>query len=371
MIEGLYQVDWSSLRHAHGEAADIPVLILGLIAPDPEEREMALEVLRENIYSQGAVYEATAFSVPFLIQLLQHETVRDKDRLLVFLAHLANGNSPLDLANEAGVQTPDIRETGSMLDIAIARNWARVTRRAVRRGIPVYLASLHDPDPGVRSAAAYLLACFAGESQQIRPVLRRQLGRERDPEALASLVFALGYQAEPSSEVVGQFEAFLDGSYPLLIRVAAGMSLGRILGGQAPDKILTFLTGCLSESSPEVIESYERLPWSDGQYYGDLAMVLCYWGPPCAARIVPGLLKIFDRLEPTQALLVGYALLYLAFGGTTRRPSPYNAPNDLQLSVLECLAENQAFWQSGLDAVDLMAAFKLPGWPEELRAYLG
>src|SRR5690349_20497174 len=88
MLEDLDRVDWSKLRHAYGEASAVPALIRALASPVSEYWEQALDDLRGCILHQGTVYEATLFAVPFLIELLEYDTVQCKEELLKDLAYI-------------------------------------------------------------------------------------------------------------------------------------------------------------------------------------------------------------------------------------------------------------------------------------------
>src|SRR5581483_764733 len=97
MLDGLDAVAWSSLTHAYGRASDVPGLIRDLAYDRAETRRAAMGKLYGNIWHQGTVYEATGFAVPFLIELVESISVQERDRILVFLAHLARGNSYLEV----------------------------------------------------------------------------------------------------------------------------------------------------------------------------------------------------------------------------------------------------------------------------------
>src|SRR5438128_8301814 len=70
MLEGVDIVDWAALRHAYGEASDVPELLRSLLSSDAGRRHHAIYELFGNIYHQGTVYPATAAAVPFLYELL-------------------------------------------------------------------------------------------------------------------------------------------------------------------------------------------------------------------------------------------------------------------------------------------------------------
>jgi hypothetical protein len=64
VLEGLDDVDWTSLTHAYGPADDVPRCIRALASRRKKKREKPLWELFGNIWHQGTVYEATAAAVP-------------------------------------------------------------------------------------------------------------------------------------------------------------------------------------------------------------------------------------------------------------------------------------------------------------------
>ena len=71
MLEALDGIPWSTLRHAYGEASDVPGLIRDLASPKKAIRRAAIRTLAGNVYHQGTVYSATAFIVPFSLKCLK------------------------------------------------------------------------------------------------------------------------------------------------------------------------------------------------------------------------------------------------------------------------------------------------------------
>ena len=63
LILALLQVDWGSLDHAYGPAADAPGQLLALAGDDPEGRSGAVGYLDAAMLHQGSVFSATA---PFM-----------------------------------------------------------------------------------------------------------------------------------------------------------------------------------------------------------------------------------------------------------------------------------------------------------------
>ncbi len=60
MLEGLDEVPWSNLGHAHGTAENVPRLIRSLADCDPQRADEALAELFQNIWHQGTVYDGDA-----------------------------------------------------------------------------------------------------------------------------------------------------------------------------------------------------------------------------------------------------------------------------------------------------------------------
>ena len=100
MLENLERVSWHQLTHAHGEASDVPELLWGLASEEADLRKEALRDLYNSIWHQGAVFEASAHAVPFLIELLQEPGVVCRDDILLLLAHLATGTATSGRQNE-------------------------------------------------------------------------------------------------------------------------------------------------------------------------------------------------------------------------------------------------------------------------------
>ena len=68
MLDGLDEIDWSSLRRAYGSAADVPSQLRALLSDDRKLRDDAIGALFSKIYHQGTVYPASSAALPFLYE---------------------------------------------------------------------------------------------------------------------------------------------------------------------------------------------------------------------------------------------------------------------------------------------------------------
>ena len=91
MLENIDKVDWANLKHAYGSAVNIPENIRNLASLDDEIRDRALNKLYGNIFHQGSRYEAAPYAIPFLYELIDSESIRDKHKLIYYLISLALG----------------------------------------------------------------------------------------------------------------------------------------------------------------------------------------------------------------------------------------------------------------------------------------
>ncbi len=151
----------------------MPEVLRGVAEGDDD----ALSELYGNIWHQGTVYEATAYAVPFLVELLG---VPDADAggLLGLLSVIADGSSYADVHD------------GVHLEHELGR--VRAARVAVAGGAPVYLRLLTEGTEDVRAWAAHTLGVSVEASDPAMPAMRERLEREDSPLVRASLVFATG-----------------------------------------------------------------------------------------------------------------------------------------------------------------------------------
>src|SRR5262249_10629857 len=117
-------------------------------------------------WHQDTVYEATAYAVPFLIELLESENVLSKNEILVLLGTLASSSSSQAIHQK---QAHD----------------------AVACGVKIYVTLLDHDDPDVRVGASYTLFCLAERAPEALPILQRHLASERKQHVRASLLLCM------------------------------------------------------------------------------------------------------------------------------------------------------------------------------------
>ncbi|WP_405102220.1 hypothetical protein [Micromonospora sp. NBC_01412] len=79
MFDGLDDIDRPRPGHAYGSAGDVPGQLRALRSPDPKAGKTALGDRFADIFHQGARYEASAYAVPFLLELAGGLAAPDPD----------------------------------------------------------------------------------------------------------------------------------------------------------------------------------------------------------------------------------------------------------------------------------------------------
>lgn len=203
MLHALVHVDWSRLSHAQGIADDVPSLLKSIERGDSYEREEACQELLRLLCHDGAVFDATAPTVPFLYELLGCvPTSQDRENLLWLLACAARGTG----ATEEAVRT------------------------AVAMGVEQAFAWLRDPHPRVRLHAALVCAVVP-----TRPVLTQVLGqaveRERALDVRVGLSLSLAVHGVFSEAVYDSEDDDLplDRLDPVVRRAARGVRRAEVI----------------------------------------------------------------------------------------------------------------------------------------------
>ncbi|MDN3025800.1 HEAT repeat domain-containing protein [Streptomyces sp. S.PB5] len=225
MFTGIDEVDWASLRHAYGSAADVPGLLRGLASTDAAEREIALDGMYGAVHHQGDVYDSTLACVPFLLAIAGREEVPDRGGIVELLVSIGGDG-------EGGADDGDGEDGEASAGGAYA-----MARAAVRAGTETFVRLTGDSDAGVRGAAVGAVVRFLDEPERVLGLLRQRITVERDDRVLLALTEGLGFFAgrHPghAAEAVDLLVAQSAPPYGPGLRLAA---LGQ-LAVRAPDRL--------------------------------------------------------------------------------------------------------------------------------------
>lgn len=198
MLDTLDDVPWHQLTHAYGQAVDVPPLLRALTSADAPTRDQARYELYGNVFHQGTRFEASAYAVPFLVELALEPSVPERGEIVGLLTHLAVGHQyehmvepfPVDTLRAAvGPFDPAWRAEVSaryvywVADIRHRQPPDRVERmiakgvdelrayEAVQEAVPKLLTLLDDADDEVAASAAHALAWFPERAALTVPAL--------------------------------------------------------------------------------------------------------------------------------------------------------------------------------------------------------
>ncbi|GLY22556.1 HEAT repeat domain-containing protein [Micromonospora sp. NBRC 101691] len=198
MLDRIDDIDWRKLGHAYGSAGDVPDQLRALCSPDQTEREGAFGDLYSNIFHQGSRYEASAYAVPFLLDMVADPATPDRELVLYLLTCLAMGYDeswlpdgfpvaeyrrvseggrellaakPPSSAENDDPEALYLRALDSDDQNRLYAYYELATYDAVRAGVPMLRTLLAHPDPGLRAGAAYALAWFPEEAAGSLPAL--------------------------------------------------------------------------------------------------------------------------------------------------------------------------------------------------------
>ncbi|MEV4625008.1 hypothetical protein AB0J90_01775 [Micromonospora sp. NPDC049523] len=252
MLSGLDDVAWDELDHAYGEATDVPGLLRDLAGGDDD----ALGELFGTIWHQGTVYEATAYAVPFLIELLDAPAT-DTTGLLNLLSAIAQGTSYAEVHEE--YEPASVRNSPELAArIERELEWIRAARTAVAAGAPTYLRLLTSaPDEEVRCLAAYTLrACIEGTDPAATAMLDR-IEAEDSPVVRAGLILAAGGLETATPSLITGWLA--DPAAPPRL-AAALVSVHLATGSSVP--LPDGVAEVLERDTPSSLDALSTLPWS-------------------------------------------------------------------------------------------------------------
>ena len=193
MLDGLDDIDWSSLEHAFGPADDVPELLRGLISPEKDVRDDALGELFGNVWHQGTVYSATPHVVPFLVEILEQDAAPDREGVITLFALIAAGSGYLEVHAASEQRAKEwsaiLRREGRDFEEELGKERRTVAfvRDACLLHLGLLLPYLASSEPDVRTEVARALAKYPENREVFLPLVEAALAAETDEEARESL----------------------------------------------------------------------------------------------------------------------------------------------------------------------------------------
>jgi hypothetical protein len=253
MLDRLGDIPWKRLTHAFGPAEDVPHLLRSLrTAPAEMTGEQSpLWHLSGNIWHQGTVYEATAYAVPFLIELAACPLVQDRLGILGLLAAIATGSSFREVHGNL-LNEPDFAERK-----AVELKWVEQAHAAVARGVADFLAMTRE-NTDVRLAAAHVLALLPEHREVVCARLLCMVNAETGSLQRAGLLLLLGLTGDRSEATLSILTGALAGD-DLAQRRSAALTFAYL----KPDPLPNFARAAILDAiaADDVENSFNGLPW--------------------------------------------------------------------------------------------------------------
>ena len=366
MLARLSEVSWGGLIGGSGApATELPSAIEQIASPDREAAVEALDVVRGEIWRDGAIFQVTPQVVPFLVELALDPVVLVRPPILQLLAFLFAGEGPTltALRNPEGGQGPG---AAIQSKLAVEREWVDATRLAVRRPLHDYLALCADEDRDVRVAAACLVTVFRDRDAEpeVRRALPRRYSDETDEIVRATLIGCLNVYL-PSTHLE-LYDLALENDPSLLVRREAAHSLAAVLREETPQLAAATLLEAVLRAQ-ELDPLYAGVAWNRRGVVADSVWAVTRMGVNARA-LLRYLEKLVRRVPPRDGLDVAEAALLIAFEGPASSRSLADLAPD-QASLLRALAETDGIW--GQELPRMLAHYGLPRDQSSLRSLLG
>lgn len=337
MLEKLDSINWRELQHAYGEASDVPGLLRAYAAGEsfPDD-------FYGNIWHQGTVYQATAYAVPFLLEILENSKA-DKVELLVYLKALATGSSYIQ-AHHVFDSAEEIADADYQKNWQDELHWVHETRLELAKGIPLYLTYLQQGAPQEKMAAAFLLEEFLENKIELSNVTGERLSSETNPHVRAALLMSLSRSSSKQSLHV--LEQSLDAFE--LERYAAASSLVEIQKETTSEKVLRVLLESLLLAE-ELGEKLAELPrvFSEDELVNEASQRLAMAGNKAIPYFKLALEKLDKELEYYTYYMHDIIDIFFARFFSDKAKFDLATATPAQLEVLNILLPYQPLLHSG------------------------
>ncbi|QEH38440.1 hypothetical protein OJF2_70410 [Aquisphaera giovannonii] len=404
-LDRLDGVGWARLSHAYGRAGDVPGFLRALLSTDAEARRKGLGDLQWTICHQGSRYRASAPAVPFLFDVLEAPGTQDRAPLIDLLASLAvgyqewhvplgfdpfaafaEGEVPWQEIDPDELRATDPEEEDDHDPGLLNLLWEKDAYEAVLRRVYVFQELTNDGDRGVRIAAAKALAWFPAAGGASAPLLRRIAREGADPDERANATLGLGilgHVLRDDSDATWM-RGELAPDRPELVRLAAAISLGVLLGPAIPGEALTVLLEAVQDLAATTAMG-ATIPWHWLGLGAHASAVLRHVRPEPTAANLAALGRAAERVaEPMGGPDLFAALLGVVFPDRGAIPTRMVPPSGFpQVDPARLTAEQaEALRAIGRAPVwnrepfhdgrlmDVGLEFRLPWDPKRYRALL-
>ncbi|MFI6760129.1 hypothetical protein ACIBF5_13425 [Micromonospora sp. NPDC050417] len=357
MPQSTEPVDWSTLEHAYGTAEDTPEHLRALADPDQDVRHEAFGELLHSLVHQGTRYQASAYAVPALIDLVADPEAPDRELIALLVAWIAIGSDEARLPD--GIRIDRIRswaEGGAEVlargrfdrtraDLLAVDAYAALTAwEAVRDGLRSLRPLLRDEDPGVRTVVAYTLGWFPDDAApdeaaaSLAALADLLTGAEPDEGTAAVAVVAAGLiGAEGGARLA---TAALDDERAL-VRWGAAVALARLHGPAADPRVAAELARWAGGGS----RPNHEIPFLEGDLAGYATLALRQLGPEWAEVAFAASLSRLPQVDAMEALTVaGEAFRHAFPGGPVPAGVPFDGLGDPARRLVRVLADAPGSW---------------------------
>lgn len=335
-VDDLDRIPWKDLTHAYGSADDVPDLLRALrtASPDLQGEESPLWQLFGNIWHQGTIYEATAYAVPFLIEIAANARTPDRPGVLALLGEIAKGSSYRDvhgdLLDEVDFEEKRGRELG----------WVEDAHAAVARGFAV-LVGITRERSDVRFAAAHVLAQLRERGVEVGSILRGLLETEVRSAFRAGLLLLLGQTGDQSEQTRSVLSTAVNDD-DIAQRRAAALAIARLRVRPLPQGAREAIIETFTADAPEA--SFDGLPWDAcGEINRD--QLLACLDPSDRDQIADHLIAALESREASENQVA--TLINVLFPLYKRGPAPNLTAKDLSRRQLRAVRAMLAAMEGG------------------------
>ncbi len=329
MNSQLAEIPWGSLRHAQGEASDLPALLRGL----EEKKEGCLEEIEDLIFGDGRLYSATPPTIQYLIQFAGQDP-----RIALLIANCCRAKIWL------GSGSTEAKLADDLIDIA---NSAAAT----------LLNGLETANSDTAAACACILF-YCTDREFIAEGILQHFDQGRQLDERAQAVLALAAHGAPGVHVGNEDDSFLGFAFRIS-QSTTGMY----------EEELDLLLADLRDIS-QVDQMMGHLASLD-EALGTFGELLLASTKKIRALIVSPLIAIFNRTTKSgEAWKRCIALLHMDFDAPPKSSSGDLSPT--QRLVLKAIENHDPVWELDRLSADISDVIEHEiASRDELKSFLG